>query len=541
MFIQISIIVAFLILNLIFGRLFSLKKIQTNEDFFLAKRSIHPLLLFFTMAATNFSAFSILGLSGQGYKLGWAFYPVMGLGTAFVAVSFVLVGLPLARLSKTHKFLSLSDFIQKRYNSKTLALVVSFSSLIFTIPYLSLQAMATGKMIETLSGLPYWVGAGAITLIVLVYSFSGGMKSVAVTDAFQAVIMVVLALAAFLCIANLNGGFIQAQKAAFAVSPELFSRSGTKGSMDIGLHISYFLLWFCANPMFPQLTQRFFSGKDEKSLSLTCIFYPIITTVFFFITVAIGVMGKGFLPNLNAKSADSIYFILIELLKNPVLSGLFALAPLAAIMSTMDSQLLTLSSIVSHDILKTKKNPLLISRIALIVLAISAFLISLKPPADILDFLSKNSFIALAAIFPITVIGLYRKKVSAKAAIASLSCALVIAILSGFNVLPFLKGSYSILIVIPSAIFIYFIVEKIDLKLNRLQTDSEIESLKLLEIIPLKYIIIFLVLAFLALDLTAFTITMPMLFAVPIWVWFSGILGFVLSFVLYLYFKENCK
>lgn len=65
----------------------------TPDDFFLAGRSVGPLVLFFTLIATNFSAFFFLGFAGAGYRIGYSYYGIMSFGTALVSVGFLVVGL----------------------------------------------------------------------------------------------------------------------------------------------------------------------------------------------------------------------------------------------------------------------------------------------------------------------------------------------------------------------------------------------------------------------------------------------------------------
>jgi len=65
---------------------------NTPDDYFLADRKIGPVVLFFTLIATNFSAFTFLGFSGSGYRVGMSYYPMMGFGTALVALTFYLIG-----------------------------------------------------------------------------------------------------------------------------------------------------------------------------------------------------------------------------------------------------------------------------------------------------------------------------------------------------------------------------------------------------------------------------------------------------------------
>jgi len=64
---------------------------RTAEDYFVASRSLPPLVLFLTMAATNFSAFTVFGFSGAGWRIGYSFYPIMAFGTGFMALSFAYI------------------------------------------------------------------------------------------------------------------------------------------------------------------------------------------------------------------------------------------------------------------------------------------------------------------------------------------------------------------------------------------------------------------------------------------------------------------
>ena len=65
---------------------------NTVEDYFLANRNIGSALMFFTLVATNFSAFFFLGFAGSGYRIGISYYPMMAFGTGFAALSFYYIG-----------------------------------------------------------------------------------------------------------------------------------------------------------------------------------------------------------------------------------------------------------------------------------------------------------------------------------------------------------------------------------------------------------------------------------------------------------------
>ena len=151
-----------------------------------------------------------------------------------------------------------------------------------------------------------------------------------------------------------QGGFTSAHSAVFRTAPELLSRFGGGAGLGPAALAGYIVLWFFADPMFPQLNQRFLAAKDQRSIERTVTIYPIVTMLLFFLTISVGVIGAGVLPGLSPAESDRIWPELINGAAGPALGAIFMIAPLAAIMSTLDSQLLTLSSIVTRDLLGKK-------------------------------------------------------------------------------------------------------------------------------------------------------------------------------------------
>ena len=92
----------YLLLTLIIGIIGYRSQTNTPEDYFLADRKIGSIVLFFTLIATNFSAFAFLGLSGAGYRIGISYYPMIGFGTALVGVTFYFIGYKVWLLGKEH-------------------------------------------------------------------------------------------------------------------------------------------------------------------------------------------------------------------------------------------------------------------------------------------------------------------------------------------------------------------------------------------------------------------------------------------------------
>lgn len=424
------------------------------ENYFLADRRLGPVIFLFTMAATNFSAFTVFGASGAGYRDGYAFYPVMGFGTGFMALTFWIIGRKARSLGIAEGALTPPGLVRSAYNSRNVSTLFASVMIIFTIPYLALQPIAAGYALEELLGLPHIWGAAAVTAIICIYTLRGGLRAVAWTDALQGLLMFFVLAVALVLIAGQMGGLSEAGKKLLEIKPELFSRPGGQGTYLPGIWFSYILLWFFCDPMFPQLFQRFLAARDETVIRKTMCFYPLVCSAVFLLPVTIGVLGHLSHPDLAGKAADKILPLLAADMNNQVLGTLIIACGLAALMSTMDSQLLTLSSIFSQDIVPLFSRKEIEStwpgRLFVIVLSLCGFFMAVNPPGTILA-IARQTFTGLAVLFPTVLFGLHPGWKSAKAAALSIIAGEGALILSFFNILP----SFGFLAVVPVMIITF--------------------------------------------------------------------------------------
>jgi SSS family solute:Na+ symporter len=248
---------------------------------------------------------------------------------------------------------------------------------------------------------------------------------VAWTDLFQGLLMLVLLVTATVITAEHHGGFVAANRTVMDMKPELFSRPGGMAQYLPGVWFSYMALWFFCDPMFPQLFQRFFAARDERTLGRMMLFYPLVCTVVFFAPIAIGTLGHLSFPGLAGKQADRILPLVATAVAGDFLAALVIAAGLAALMSTMDSQLLTLSSIFTRDILPLVRRgqtaTSLPGRLFVIGLSLAGLGVAYRPPATILQ-MATAAFTGLAVLFPTVFFGLYCRRVHSAAAILSILC-----------------------------------------------------------------------------------------------------------------------
>lgn len=401
---------------------------KTLDDYFLASRRIGTLVLFFTLVATNFSAFFFLGFAGAGYRIGYSYYGVIAFGTSLVALALYLIGYKVWKLGRRHGFITPPELIGKTHGSDALALVYLGVMVVFTLPYLALQPIGAGYILSSLTGgeIPYFVGACILTTFIVLYVYLGGMRTVAWTDVLQGILMFALISAALIYISNALGGLGAANEQALERLPELFSKAGVDDYYTPQTWFSFTVLWFFSVPMFPHIFMRFFLPKTAVSLKITVVLYPLVTALLFLLPITIGVLGHIPFPDLQGKEVDRILPMMLSTYTPFWFEGMVMIGAIAAFMSTMDSQLLALSSILTKDLfprLVKRTIPLntqiIIGRVMVAVLAMLGLAIAYRPPATILE-IATQAFTGLAVLFPTTVATLYWPRTNATSCIVSI-------------------------------------------------------------------------------------------------------------------------
>ena len=407
----------------IYGR----SKEDNAEDYFVASRKINPWVLFCTLAATNFSAFFFLGFAGSSYRAGWGFYAIMAMGTSLVGLSILLLGIPIHKLGKEKGYVTPPELIAGETNSKYLGWLYGIVLVVFTLPYLATQPMGAGILLETLSGgeISYFTGALLLTCVMIIYLVLGGMKSSAMTDVFQGILMfsiLIIFVIGFFVHEDI-GGFSEAGQSLWDNKPEKFVR---EGNFTWEIILSFTILWPITVPMFPQLFSRFYIAEDDKALRTAAWLYPTVVPILFLFPVIIGVYGNivSFDHTLSKTESDNILPLVLTEYAPLWAGAIVCIGAIAAFMSTADSQILAMSSIITKDGLPAiteikKENEKQIGRILIIILAIIGLLLAYNPPDTIFDIVSQ-AFTGLAVLFPTTVAVLYWDRVRANSCIVSI-------------------------------------------------------------------------------------------------------------------------
>lgn len=395
------------------------------NDYFLGSREFGGLILAMTMVATYASASSFLGGPGAAYSIGFGW--VLIAMTQVVTGYFVLLilGKKFAIVARRYNAVTLIDFLKERYKSKTVVLIAAFSIIVFLFSAMAAQWVGGAYLIQSLTGISYIGSLFIFTISVLVYVIIGGFRAVVVTDTIQGIVMVVGTLALLVAVIIAGGGLSNIFADLVSINPNLITPFGADGDITAAYVMSYFVLVGVGVVALPQVAVRAMSYKDSKAMHRAILIGTIAVGIIMLGMHLIGVFAHPILPGIEV--ADQVIPIIALEVLPPWLAGIILAAPLAAIMSTVDSLLLVVSSSVVKDVyinyMKPKASEKQVKNVSMgvtAVVGIIAFVLAISPP-DLLVFLNLFAVGGLesAFIWPL-ILGLYWKYANKTGAIASM-------------------------------------------------------------------------------------------------------------------------
>ncbi len=338
------------------------RKNETLADYFLAGRRTHWLAVGISIVATLFSAVSFVALPGEAYENGLSLYPRSPL-VIIVAPLVILIFLPIYYRAQIY---TVFEYLEQRFNL-AVRLIASAVFLLVRSSYIAVVFYASAKAFEPVFHLPIPMMIFIIGLIATFYTVLGGMQAVIWTDVVQFVILfggILIVLGKLIVSA---GGDVSAiysyasehQRGFDLWLTDSFYSFSPYERVTLWAILAYVLVWNSYTYGVDQLTvQRYLSTKDQKSAARAAFFQfllllPFVASFWFVGTGLFYYYGQhpGIAPPPDFDS-DSIlsYFILTEL--PPGFVGLIFGAILAAVMSTVDSGINSLTTATIIDFYK---------------------------------------------------------------------------------------------------------------------------------------------------------------------------------------------
>src|SRR5690554_4950452 len=266
---SIFVVAAFMIIPLLVGVVAARKSPGTSGDFVVQGRAMGSVAVFFTVAATWWSAFAFLGSNATFYTSGPVYLTALAWNLLF-GFMYYWVGKRVWFLGKRFNYLTPSDLMGDFYNSEALRILVVLITLVFTVPYLQIQLTGGAYLIEVASGgaIPFWLAALLFYFIIIVYVWIGGIRAIAWTDVIYGALLFFGMMYAGYYISQLVGGpaalFAQLQQS----SPDHLTMPGPNGNMGYSMWFSLFVIVAIGAFMGPQIWLRMYSVKSGRLFNL---------------------------------------------------------------------------------------------------------------------------------------------------------------------------------------------------------------------------------------------------------------------------------
>ncbi|MCM8558446.1 sodium/proline symporter PutP [Sphingomicrobium sediminis] len=411
------------------------KSTDTSEGYMLAGRNLHPAVAALSAGASDMSGWLLLGLPGALYAAGlveaW-----IGIGLFIGALVNWIVVAPRLRKQTEERgnALTIPEYLANRFPNQAVALRVTSAIIIvlFFAVYTAAGLVGGGKLFETsfagmLPGLgmsDYMTGIWITALVVLAYTMVGGFLAVSLTDFVQGIIMVtalvVMPLVVMFGAGGEGGGSIA------DVPVEGFTDL-TKGLTLVGW-ISL-MAWGLGYFGQPHIIVRFMAVrsvaavKTARNIGMSWMGVALIGAI------GVGIAGRAYTERngIVVDDPETIFIVLANTLFHPIVTGFLLAALLAAIMSTISSQLLVASSSLTEDFYRlflrkdaSERERVNVGRVCVALVAVAAIMIASDPDSQVLGLVS-NAWAGFGAAFgPLIILSLTWKKMTGAGAVAGL-------------------------------------------------------------------------------------------------------------------------
>lgn len=405
--------------------LYFYKKTSSIEGFLLGDRGLGSWVTAFSAQASDMSGWLLMGLPGAIY-LGGMPEVWIGIGLCVGTIlNWKFVAARLRTYTEKTDSLTLSTFFERRFKDPTGAIRVisALIILIFFTIYSSSGMVASGKLFQMMFGIDYTTAVLIGALVIVAYTFLGGFLAVCWTDLIQGILMIIaIVVVPILAMSHLGS----MQPTLDAMAAQGLSMNLLGGGISVMAIISA-ASWGLGYFGQPHILVRFMGIKSIKELpkSMTIAIVWVIIALTGAIFVAL--LSIPLFPGLTDGAQETVFMLMIRKFFPPWIGGIFLAAIMAAIMSTIDSQLLVSSSALTEDLARiffkkelTEKQSVNLGRLSVIIIAVIALFMALVPNSTVMGLVSYAWGGFGAAFGPLVLFGLYSKKTSWKAALSGM-------------------------------------------------------------------------------------------------------------------------
>lgn len=391
------------------------RRIFTERDYINAGRQLGLGIAAFSVFATWFGAEAIVGTAGTVYREGLVGATIDPFG---YAAALVIVGITVAVPLWSRGYVTFADLFRERY-SQTVERIAILLILPGTIIWGAAEIRAFGQVMGAVSDLPLIAGIAIATAIVIAYTVLGGLMADAITDLIQAIgVILGLVILVVIVVHELGG----AAAGIEAIAPErlAYFSVGEKGPLGL---LEQWAIPIFGTMVSAELIARILGTNAAATARNSCLIGGGLYLVVGLLPVYLGLVGPTLLPGLA--EPEQLVPSLAEKYLPTFLYVMFAGAVISAILSTVDSVLLSGGSIISHNVLAALRPGLSeagrvrAARLCVVVLGLVAFAIALRS-TTIHELVETASSISSSGLIVVALFGLFTPFGGPAAAIAAL-------------------------------------------------------------------------------------------------------------------------
>jgi len=438
---QLLAIVIYMLAMIVIGW-FAYRRTKNLNDYMLGGRDLGPAVTALSAGAADMSGWLLMGLPGAIYAAGLVeAWIAIGL-TVGAWLNWYLVAPRLRVYTQISKdSITIPSFLDNRLrdNTKLIRIVSGIVILVFFTFYVSSGMVSGGKFFQSSFGFDYHTGLLIVSVVTVGYTLFGGFLAVSYTDFLQGLIMFLALILVPIFGLFFTGGIGETIDSIQAVNPEQFSLfASTATAAGIISSVAWGLGYFGQ----PHIIVRFMaikSVKETKQARRIGIGWMILSLVGAICTALVGL--AYFQQNGGTiDDPETVFIVMGQILFHPFIAGIMLAAILAAIMSTISSQLIVTSSALVEDMYKalfkkeaSDKHYVMAGRIAVLVVSVVAAYLGWNPDSSILDLVGFAWAGFGAAFGPTILLALYWRKLTNVGALVGMVAGAVVAYIWGQN------------------------------------------------------------------------------------------------------------
>lgn len=421
------------------------KQVNDTEGYMLGGRNLSPAVTALSAGASDMSSWLLLGLPGSMYASGLvSIWIALGL-TIGALLNYIIVAPRLRVYTEVaNNAITLPDYFANRFADTThlLRILSAIVIIIFFTVYTAASLVGGGKLFETSLHLSYATGLWVTAGVVVSYTLFGGFLAVSMTDFVQGIIMIVAIVIVPIVAFTDLGGVGNTVSIVRQIDPSLLNLMSNTSILGIVSLLAWGLGYFGQ----PHIIVRFMAIRSVKDIPTARNIGMSWMVISLIGALLVGFAGRAYVykTDMSISDPETIFLVFTQFLFHPLVSGVLLAAILAAIMSTISSQLIVVSSSLSRDIYKlflnkeaSESQQVLIGRISVVVVAVIAIFLASNPKSSILDLVA-NAWAGFGAAFgPLVILSLMWKRMNRNGALAGMivgATTVIVWVYGGFMV-----------------------------------------------------------------------------------------------------------